>query len=234
MSNTTASRGTRSPSSRLPGRSLGCGGVCSPVAVNAHCPGTGCDAISPGGFRPSASVIRGRLSALAYPPKVGAGCGNAARPDLCGGRRATGVPAATNSQSAIETQPNGMSRRVPGSAGGERSSCCSAFRPYAGRLALRLPRRGTSKAPHAGCRAWGPRRLAAAGTPAARSAGKAFARAPRVPAPTAVRSARPACGTGHSSLQATNLLHASALGSRSIQRTRRRCRRDGGGTERAR
>ena len=36
-----------------------------------------------------------RLGASALSPKVGAGCGSAARPDLCGGRRATGVPTAT-------------------------------------------------------------------------------------------------------------------------------------------
>ena len=34
---------------------------------------------------------------LALSPKVGAGCGSAARPDLCGGRRVTGVETQTAS-----------------------------------------------------------------------------------------------------------------------------------------
>jgi hypothetical protein len=33
-------------------------------------------------------------------PKIGAVCGKAARTDLCGGRRATGVPTATTSGGA--------------------------------------------------------------------------------------------------------------------------------------
>ncbi len=36
-----------------------------------------------------------QADASASSPKVGAGCGSAARPDLCGGRRTTGVPTAT-------------------------------------------------------------------------------------------------------------------------------------------
>ena len=60
------------------------------------CRGIACDGTSPGGFRLSASVIRTRWCGLAWLPKVGAGCGKSARPVLCGGRRATVVPTATD------------------------------------------------------------------------------------------------------------------------------------------
>jgi hypothetical protein len=114
-SSTTASHGIRSPFSRLPGLSPGCGGVCSLAAASDTSRGIGCDAMSPDGFRLSASAIRGRSRALAFGPKVGAGCGNAARPDLCGGRRAIGVPTATNSLCGAERSQQ-PALRWPGSA----------------------------------------------------------------------------------------------------------------------
>ena len=49
----------------------------------------------------SASCIPTRTSAYAFGPEAGAQCGNSARWDLRGGRRATGVPTANTTGAAL-------------------------------------------------------------------------------------------------------------------------------------
>src|SRR5262245_66081285 len=57
------------------------------------------------------SFIHGQAFALPSPPKVGAGCLNWARPDLCGGRGATCVPPATQGLGLIS--PSGWASNGP-------------------------------------------------------------------------------------------------------------------------
>src|SRR6202011_2389777 len=60
---------------------------CAVAARVTTCRGVAaCDALSRGGFRRLAFVILILSCASASSPKVGAGCGNAARPDLWRGR----------------------------------------------------------------------------------------------------------------------------------------------------
>ncbi len=66
-------------------------GTCTSATRSGHRAGEARQARSSGYVRPPGIVSCGPASS----PKVGAGCGNPARPDLCGGRRVTGVPTAT-------------------------------------------------------------------------------------------------------------------------------------------
>src|SRR6266704_3392581 len=68
---------------------------CCAVAVRVTCPGTACSILLRGGSHRLMSVILILLCVSASLPKVGAGCGNAARPDLSGGRSETSVPTGT-------------------------------------------------------------------------------------------------------------------------------------------
>ena len=54
-----------------------------------------------------AFVDRSEASGRPPPPTAGAGCGSSARPDLCGGRPATGVPTATATPSGLPPKHTG-------------------------------------------------------------------------------------------------------------------------------
>jgi len=78
----TGCRFTARRSPRLSTERRVCGGELFVAAANAACRGRGCDGTATAGFRPCASATRIRLCGSASSPEVGAGCGNAARPDL--------------------------------------------------------------------------------------------------------------------------------------------------------
>jgi len=78
------------------GPSADCGGrPCAGAASGVISRGRTWPITSNGIFPPLGSVTLIPRCVMPSRPEAGAGCGSAARPDLCGGRRATGVPTAT-------------------------------------------------------------------------------------------------------------------------------------------
>jgi hypothetical protein len=74
-----------------------CGGWCCAIAVRVTiCLGAACSGSLRGGFPRLASVIPILSCAWASSPKVGAGCGNSARPALRRGSRAIVIPTPTD------------------------------------------------------------------------------------------------------------------------------------------